>query len=259
MHLPEPARLWLDLTPRPGWQQMAIDTGLLAQAASRGTTVLRLYRWSPACLSFGRHEPAATRYDRARITALGLDTVRRPTGGRAVWHDDELTYALAAPVADFGGLRLAYHQIHAMLADALAALGVPTELAAAPVRAAPPGAGACFAVPAGGEVTTGGRKLVGSAQRRDGAALLQHGSILLDGTQEIVGRLTAGDAPPVHATSLARELGQRPSVDDVAEAVVAAAERWRPGWVRRSDAAALVTLAAPHEAHYRDAEWTWAR
>src|SRR5690606_19846924 len=79
---------------RPGWRQMAADRALLDLAVREGVVVLRLYRWDPFCLSFGAHEPAARRYDRDRIAALGLDTVRRPTGGRAVWHARELTYAV---------------------------------------------------------------------------------------------------------------------------------------------------------------------
>ncbi|MCU0621259.1 MAG: hypothetical protein MUC69_07145 [Gemmatimonadales bacterium] len=257
--MPEAPRLWLDLTPRPGWQQMALDSGLLAQAASRGTTVLRLYRWDPPCLSFGRHEPAARLYDRARVAALGLDAVRRPTGGRAVWHADEVTYALTAPAGAFGGLRAAYHDVHAMLAAALTSLGVDAALAPAPARAARPADGACFAVPAGGEVTVGGRKLVGSAQRREGSALLQHGSILLGGSQALVADVSVGAPVMVRATSLAEALGRRPEPVEVALAVGAAAERWRPGWQRLEEAPGLEALAAPFAARYRDAAWTWAR
>ena len=116
-------RLLLDLDGRPGWQNMALDQALLARAG-RGERWLRLYRWAPHCLSFGRHEPALRRYDRARIEARGLDAVRRPTGGRAVWHAEELTYALAAPAEPFGGLRQAYEEIHRMLLAALRRLGV---------------------------------------------------------------------------------------------------------------------------------------
>ena len=70
---------------RPGWENMAIDSALLDLVDRSGGAFLRLYRWEPHCLSFGRHEPASRRYDRARIAELGLDCVRRPTGGRAVW------------------------------------------------------------------------------------------------------------------------------------------------------------------------------
>src|ERR1051326_6528967 len=67
--------------PRPGWENMAIDAALLDLAAGEGAAFLRLYRWEPHCLSFGRHEPALRRYDVERIRSLELDCVRRPTGG----------------------------------------------------------------------------------------------------------------------------------------------------------------------------------
>ena len=133
-----------------------------------------MYAWEPD-LSFGRHEPAGRRYDADRVAALGLATVRRPTGGRAVWHAGELTYAVAAPADELGALRQAYRDIHLVLRDAVRSLGVPAELAPLS-RAASVDTGACFASPAGGEVLVAGGKVVGSAQLRRGAALLQHGA-----------------------------------------------------------------------------------
>ena len=76
---------------------MALDAALLEAAERDGLRALRLYAWQPGTLSFGRNEPATRRYDRAAIEARGLATVRRPTGGRAVWHHHEVTYAVAAP------------------------------------------------------------------------------------------------------------------------------------------------------------------
>ncbi len=112
-------RLIVDSTGRPGAVNMAIDYALLRRA-QRGEACLRLYRWNPACVSFGRNEAALRRYDRDKIQALGLDTVRRPTGGRAVWHEHELTYAVAAPLKPFGSLQQTYQTIHQMIATALA-------------------------------------------------------------------------------------------------------------------------------------------
>src|SRR5207247_5841587 len=110
---------------------MTFDAGLLGEAARTGRSFPRLYRFAPPCLSLGRNEPAAARYDRAAITRLRLDVVRRPTGGGAVWHEHEVTYAVAAPVAAFGGLREAYGMIHARLAAALRTLGADATLAPA--------------------------------------------------------------------------------------------------------------------------------
>ena len=112
----------------------------------------------------------------------------RPTGGRAILHDDEWTYSLAAGLADpdwGGGLERAYAAVSRLLAASLTRLGVPARLARGAVRggleprsaggAAPP----CFASTARHEIVLDGRKLVGSAQRRTGRALLQQGSVLL--------------------------------------------------------------------------------
>ncbi len=90
--------LLLDPRGASGAVNMAIDAGLLALATHTGRAFLRLYHFDPPCLSFGRNEPARG-YDRAAIARLGVDVVRRPTGGRVVWHEHEVTYAVAAPVA----------------------------------------------------------------------------------------------------------------------------------------------------------------
>jgi lipoyl(octanoyl) transferase len=250
--------LWVDDVPRPGFLNMAVDETLLRLAETEGARVLRLYRWSPPCLSFGRHEPARRRYRRDRIAERGLDTVRRPTGGRAVWHDAELTYAVAAPAATFGTRAETYLAIHRTLACALARLGLATSLAPAPVRAAGPDAGACFASPAGGEVLVGARKVIGSAQLRGRTAFLQHGSVLLDGDQGVVADVSLGAAPPGGEGALAPLLGRPVAFAEVAEAVAAAARtwgNWRP--IHRGDA--ILELAASAADGYRSDAWTWER
>jgi lipoate-protein ligase A len=202
-----------------GAANMSLDQALLDDAARSGRACLRLYRWSPPCLSFGRNEPAARRYDRAAIERLGLDVVRRPTGGRAVWHDREVTYAVAAPVAEFGSLRESYRAIHARLAAALRRLGVPAVLAPDSGKQTPLNGGACFAQAIGGEVTVGGRKLVGSAQVRQGAAFLQHGSILLDGSQDVVAAVSRQPTTVGSHTTLQAELGRPVTFAEVVEAI----------------------------------------
>jgi lipoyl(octanoyl) transferase len=248
--------LCFDLAGRPGWQNMAIDQAMLERAGA-GERWLRLYRWAPHCLSFGRHEPALRRYDRPKIGELGLDVVRRPTGGRAVWHAEELTYALAVPGGALGGLRQAYEEIHRLLLAALRRLGARAEMA--PVRrTAGIDAGSCFASPAGGEIMIGGRKVVGSAQLREGAGLLQHGSILLSGLQGTVHDVTLGGGPPDLSVGLAEAIGHSPDLGEVAETVAsAAADRWGGTWERTPVSAELLADAARHETRFRSPEWTW--
>lgn len=248
--------LLIDSQPRPGPENMAADAALLFSARD-GTASLRVYQWDPPSLSFGRNEPATRRYDRAAIERLGLSAVRRPTGGRAVWHDREVTYAVAAPASMFGTLREAYIAIHQMLAAAFRRLGVASTLA--PSRrggVAGLDGGACFASPVGGEVVVGGRKLVGSAQVRTGTAMLQHGSILLESeSQEVVERVSRGTASPSQATSLASALGRPATFQEVADVLaLTAADRW-PGQWRTTGTVFPPDLVE----RFADPAWTWRR
>jgi len=215
----------LEPTGRSGAANMTIDVDLLAETARTGRAFLRLYRFDPPCLSLGRNEPAAARYDRAAIARRGLDVVRRPTGGGAVWHEHEVTYAVAAPVATFGSLRNAYRTIHERVVAALRSLGVEATLA--PHRPPPSSRildhpASCFATPVGGEVLVAGRKLVGSAQVRKGSAFLQHGSILLAGSQQVVTAVSRKPQAASTETTLARVLGRPVTFEEVADAIVAA-------------------------------------
>ncbi len=257
---PQPFTLWSDPIRRPGWLNMAIDSTLLERAEA-GERWLRLYAWEP-CLSFGRHEPAGRRYDADRIASLGISVVRRPTGGRAVWHDGELTYAVAAPCTGFGGLREAYEEIHLVLRDALRSLGAATELAPAGA-AVPVDAGACFAAAAGGELLADGGKLVGSAQLRRGTALLQHGSVLLDGDQTIVGAVSRRGIPATgggaeRSSTLRRAIGREVGWEEAARSVVSAARR-RWGVSRQGAAATpILERAEALAGRFRSPEWTWS-
>jgi lipoyl(octanoyl) transferase len=247
-------QLWVDRTPRPGWANMAIDQTLL-ERASVGERWLRLYGWAPSCLSFGRHEPAARRYDSSRIAALGLDVVRRPTGGRAVWHGREVTYTVTCP-SGLGSLRESYLEIHRMIRDALRSLGVEADIAPRTTPAAVD-AGACFARPIGGEIMVGGRKVVGSAQLRQGDALLQHGSILLGDDQTTVGMVTRGLAPSDLATPLQAIVASLEESDLIAAVSRAAARRWAGVWQRYETRDEIVASSHRHVPRYRSSEWTW--
>jgi lipoyl(octanoyl) transferase len=263
--------LWIDETPRPGWANMSIDLALLDRAEHYAESWLRLYQWNPYCLSFGRHEPATTRYDAGRIRALGVDTVRRPTGGRAVWHARELTYAVTSPWSRFGSLRGAYLEIQRLLSEALRSLGIPASLAP-PAGAAPLDAGACFSHPLGGEVLVAGRKVVGSAQLRRGSALLQHGSILLHDDQAVVAALlrgTADRAPPAGFTTSTEGLkgdcltgrqGVPLRPGEVAAAIAESAQRrWAWDWEPVVGVDLIMDAASRHYSQFQSPTWTWTR
>ncbi len=262
---------WLVLRQEPasGAWNMSLDAALLEAAERDGLAALRLYAWDPPTLSFGRNEPALRRYDRAAIAARGLAVVRRPTGGRAVWHHREVTYAVAAPVATFGSLRDSYHEIHAMLAAALRELGADVRLAA-DRPATGVGAGACFASAAGGEVMAarnggggggGGGKVVGSAQVRGTRAFLQHGSVLLRAEQEVVAAVTVGEGGEPRATGLAELLPAGAATWGAVSAAIhrTAAARWGAPAVPGELPAELRRAAEALVPRYADPAWTWRR
>jgi lipoate-protein ligase A len=246
----------LDSGALDGAEQMALDSGLMDRARQTGETVLRVYRWTRPTLSFGRHETIAGHFDRARLVAAGIDAVRRPTGGRVLLHDREVTYSVTAPIADDESLRTSYARINALLISALRALGARVEPAAKSLARRPGGA-PCFAEPAAGELVFDGRKLVGSAQVRDRGALLQHGSILLgDDQARILVLASAPLAPPAPAATLCEAAGIDIGYAEVRDALFAAAAAAAPG-ASPIDPADASRFAETHRAHYASIEWTW--
>jgi lipoate-protein ligase A len=164
---------------------MAVDDAIL-DAVSMGKVppTLRLYAWEPPCLSLGYAQPIAD-VDLIRIEHRGWDIVRRPTGGRAILHTDELTYAIAAQLENThvkGGVLDSYRHLSKGLAAALDLLKL--DFTIHPTRQIPQAMHddpVCFQVPSSYEITANGRKLVGSAQVRKRHGVLQHGSFPLSG------------------------------------------------------------------------------
>lgn len=237
---------------------MATDLALLDLAAERGVGFVRTYTWAPYALSFGANEPALRRYDRDAITRRGLAVVRRPTGGRAVWHAEELTYSVTAPEGALGTLAESYRRLHEML---VTALGGALTIAARGTLTPALDAGACFASPVGGEVTSALGKVVGSAQLRERGAFLQHGSILLGNRQELVAEITRGAPPEIAAASLRDVIGREVLAEEVAEAIRAtfAATLGRLSTPDPRLSTALQTRTAMHLPRFRDEAWTWRR
>ena len=212
----------------PGALNMSRDWVLLEGTAT-GTTpsTLRLYGWRPPCLSLGRHQGTEAA-DLSFCRAAGIDVVRRPTGGRAVLHHLELTYAVAAPL-DSGALpralQDAYRLICSALVAACTALGVATELTSGEVNMMLPGPRSvvpCFNAPAGGEVVVGDRKLIGSAMRAHDGAVLQHGAILLDWDPELqAGSMGLDDDSGLRpfVTTLREQLGHIPGRGELENAL----------------------------------------
>ena len=246
--------------PASGPENMAVDEALMARARSTGEWVLRVYSWASPTLSVGRHQNAAAAYDGAALARAGVGIVRRLTGGRAILHEREVTYSVTAPAAGAGALRESYHRINRLLIDGLRALGAEVELAPT-TRTGGLDLSPCFGRPAPGELVAHGRKLAGSAQWRDNSALLQHGSILLDGDQALVSSLLRSPAPPSTAPATLRELlGREPAVADVAAAIFDSVRRREDRHaVELPLDAALRRAADGFRRRYEDDAWTWRR
>jgi len=244
---------------------MARDSALLDHAARTGESVFSIYSWCRPTLSFGRNQRARGRYDLQRLGERGVDVVRRPTGGRAILHYREITYSVAAPVSAQESLRDAYGRINAVLLAGLESLGV-TALIAPASEGAPlkPGAIPCFEQPSEGEITAGGRKLVGSAQWRDTSAFLQHGSILVEDDQTELasfaapGADEAGRKPPAPAT-LRELLGRAPASAELAEAMFAAVRRVESAGGSEMPENEIRSDALSRVPSFLDQDWTWRR
>jgi len=176
---------WIDTGFETGAMQMAIDWVLLDEVQRTGIPVMRIYRWDPFCISMG-HNQALSHIDLDRCRAGNIHVVRRPTGGRAVFHAREVTYSVMVPGSSpyaRESVQEFYMRVSRGLANGMQALGVPAALEKRGLdlrkhykKSAL--AASCFSAAARYEVVVEGRKLIGSAQRRIRGGLLQHGSIL---------------------------------------------------------------------------------
>src|SRR5258706_4725541 len=182
--------------PLDGPLNMAIDEAILREVAiAQSPPTLRFFDWTPACVSLGYAQPD-TDADLARLEERGWDIVRRPTGGKAILHTDELTYSVITPQTDprmQGGIVESYRRISLGLVHGLELMDLiarndkvyahdesaetPTALTTNTSKDNP----VCFEVPSNYEITVIGKKLIGSAQARKQGVVLQHGSLPLRG------------------------------------------------------------------------------
>ena len=209
---------------------MAADQALLAEVAAGAPAALRLYTWSRPALSLGRFQPWDD-LDRDACARLGVEVVKRPTGGKALLHGADLTYAVALPrpPGRSGTVRSVYELLAGALIDGLGRLGVEAAIARHDGSGVGP---VCFAGQQGADLRVGDRKLCGSAQARTAGSVLQHGSILLtrlpfDETDVLVP--PPGGAHPRsedlrRSTVTLQELGVTADARTVAAALV---EGWR--------------------------------
>ena len=217
-----------------GAENMAVDEAI-AQAIAAGLVppTLRFYAWAPPCVSLGRNQPAKG-VDVSRCASRGYDVVRRPTGGRAILHTDEMTYSIVASPEHRlmqGYVLDSYLRISHGLVAGLRRLGIAAEEAPGTNRAGPDVSAACFEVPSAYEIVAGGRKILGSAQARRSTSVLQHGSLPLVGDlTRVVDCLAFDDEAERealraslqgHAATVEELLGRVVSFDEAVDAMVA--------------------------------------
>lgn len=241
---------------------MARDAALMERARTTGETVFSVYGWTVPTLSLGRNQTARGQYNLNTIRERGIDVVRRPTGGRALLHNHEVTYSVTAPVTPDESLRESYERINQILIDGLARLGVAAEEAKPDERTPQPGDLPCFAAPAEGELITNGAKLVGSAQLREEGALLQHGSILIEDDQGLIPELlevrSSGTQPPGAAT-LISVLGRVPTIEEVGGVLFDAVRDLEDRNALPLEESDVRADTDRHLERFRSEWWTWRR
>jgi lipoate-protein ligase A len=218
--------------PAKGAWNMAVDEAILESVYSgESPPTLRLFAWAPACLSLGHAQPFSE-VNVDNLAKHGWDVVRRPTGGRAILHVDELTYSVIAPKNDprvAGGVLESYLRLSQALLESLRIIGLASE-----ANEKKPGNHkgqpnpVCFEVPSNYEITVNGKKLIGSAQARRKEGILQHGTLPLYGDlTRIITALNfkdqaaserAKDRLLAHATTVEWELGSTPTWEQAASA-----------------------------------------
>ena len=252
--------------PLDGATNMALDEAILqARLQEIAPPTLRFFSWDPPTVSLGYGQGLDAAINVEACRQLGVGLVRRPTGGSAIYHDTlerEVTYSVVARAGDFegsGDLLETYRWIGAGLTAGLRRLGVAAEMV--PVKPSDPSAmpAFCFARTGSYEVEVNGKKLVGSAQRRQSGAFLQHGSVLLGADVARLRVLFPQEGDPLAGmTTLEKVLGRRPRFDEVVDAVAAGLRETHgldltPGGLTRDEEALMDRLV--REKYDTDA-WT---
>ncbi|KUO50710.1 MAG: hypothetical protein APF76_15545 [Desulfitibacter sp. BRH_c19] len=169
----------IDSNYNDGFYNMAVDEVLLSSVIEgKSPPTIRFYRWQPATVTLGYFQDMDKEIETEICKKKGIQVVRRLTGGRAILHDNELTYSLTANEKEkqvSGSIIESYLKISQALVNGLNIYGVEVEMMARPSKEK--GSAACFDAPSWHEIVWNGRKLVGSAQTRKQGFLLQHGSL----------------------------------------------------------------------------------
>lgn len=170
---------------------MKVDNDLLEESINQQSNepIFRLYGWSPACVSLGRNQDDSF-IDRKLLKENNIDTVRRLTGGRALLHDNEITYSYICPTSYLKNgehVVSSYKEISQILIDKFKLLGIDLNFGATkPIKT---GFDYCMLISTGADLCYRGKKLIGSAQCRKNGYILQHGSILYDYDKDLLEKI----------------------------------------------------------------------
>lgn len=257
-----------------GASNMAIDEAILVGVGDgQSPPTLRFYAWSPPCVSLGYSQVMREVVDLDACRRDGVTWVRRPTGGRAILHTDELTYSVTLPAAEkraLGSVVESYRRLSRGLLAGFRRLGLEV-VQAEPMEAKPADlSAACFDAPSHYEITVRGKKLMGSAQVRRQDAVLQHGALPLTGdVSRLVDYLRLSDEARAalrvelrrRAITLAEALGEATPVNRAAEALAhgfaeALDLRLEPGELSRREQALARQL---REEKYAADGWNFVR
>ena len=248
------------------FQNMAIDEAIFRETLrNKRTPTLRFFGWRPAAVSIGYFQDAQKEIHADGCRSAGVDLVRRITGGKAVYHRDEVTYSLAAGSREGlfpDDIVRTYEMISSCLARGLAELGICASLAETGRKTERPSC--CFAEPAGRELLVDGRKICGSAQTRSHGGFLQHGSLLMTFDPAVTASLIRTPAPPEQLRDRVVGLNELISIPVSAEKLCEALQKgfcdelgidFAPGELTPEE----LTLSVRLIRKYESAAWTLSR
>jgi lipoate-protein ligase A len=272
LDLPQAEWRMVSTAEHDGTTNMAIDGAIMvAVAEGRSPPTLRFYGWRPPCVSIGYGQSMRGVIDLEACAERGYDWVRRPTGGRAVLHIDELTYSVTAPRDEprvRGDVVSSYRRLSRGLVAGLRYLGADVHQAEGE-EAEGAGSAACFDVPSHYEVTALGRKLVGSAQVRRRGVVLQHGALPLRGdVARLAGVLALSEERREalraklreRAIALDEAVGRLVSWDETMEALaVGFGQALKLVLVREDLAPHELAAATRLQARYSSDQWLFSR
>lgn len=199
-----------------GIKNMTIDNQILEEAIAKDLSepIFRFYGWSPSCISLGKNQKDDF-IDKNYLSSLGVDCVRRQTGGRALFHDKELTYSYITPisaVSEGENVAKSYEYISQILINVFKELEINLTIGGCPRHISKNNY--CMSISTGADLCWNGKKFIGSAQYRKNGYILQHGSILLDYDKSLILKLF-NEPTEFNTIVTLKEINPNITIDDI--------------------------------------------